>query len=665
MGEHWKINFYQLIPLLFTGIIALLGMIMTCIIIFKVNKYNINNQLNEQKLNNISQKIFSNHNQINSLEQNFITFINELTDRFNNLEKLNNQTESLITKLNNQTGDKISNNMDNQNITLLNMIKESSNLIVQVNSLVNKLDNKIGEIKEEIKNVSQNLNNKSDIDKITNENLIKEINEIKNNLSKVDTDVNSLISKVNDNTNDIKNIQNSINELSTKITNHIDESSLQRENSELKTNISELQQQIIILKDKINEKVNYTEINEIKNNNTRLQNEVNSLKSQINTQIDEVDESLPLNVDFTKKFVFLCPICNTPIDESSIHFKHLDRSVNITYKCKNNSEHNGNMDLLNYFELIFPIQSNYEEKFICDKHNENFVSYCPICQENLCSQCVYSNEEEEHKSNFIEYYQNEYNYDYMNEMETFRNTKEQVFNFIKNLTQKAASLLTYQKTLIEMKNNVFIYANNGTNYHRDTILQFLLSGYMLNFISDKNLTNNFTSIETELLDSLITIKSNIVNNTEFEIILSFLPDNPKRVTRIYRGKEDGCNSTNFHNKCGDQGYTLSIVKSNLGYTFGGYTTKSWSGDGLQRDNESFVFSLDKKEKYKASHEDAGIVVLYNNVIDFFCTIVMYENCFDNFYSYTDKNPILFSDANLQEGNYNFTPIDFEVFKIEY
>ncbi len=598
MGEHWKIDLYQLILVIFTGVFALLGMIMTCVLIFKVNKYNMNYQLNDQKLNNISQKILSNHKQLNSLEQNFISFINELTDRFNNLEKLNNQTESLITKLNNQTGDKISNNMDNQSITLLNMIKESSNLIVQVNSLVNKLDNKIGEIKEEIKNVSQNLNNKSDIDKITNENLIKEINEIKNNLSKVDTDVNSLISKVNDNTNDIKNIQNSINELSTKITNNIDASSLQIENSELKTNISELQQQIIILKDKINEKVNYTEINEIKNNNTRLQNEVNSLKSQIITQIDGVDESLPLNVDFTKKFVFLCPICNTPIDESSIHFKHLDRSVNITYKCKYNSEHNGNMDLLNYFELIFPIQNNYEEKFICDKHNEYFVSYCPICQENLCSQCVYSKEEEEHKSSFIEYYQKEYNYDYMNEMETFRKTKEQVFSFIKNLNQKAASLLTYQKTLIEMKNNVFIYANNGTNYHRDTILQFLLSGYMLNFISDKNLTNNFTSIEKELLDSLITIKSNIVNNTDFEIILSFLPDNPKRVTRIYWGKEDGCNSTNFHNKCKDQGYTLSIVKSNLGYTFGGYTTKSWSGDGLIRDNESFVFSLDKKKNIK-------------------------------------------------------------------
>ena len=273
------------------------------------------------------------------------------------------------------------------------------------------------------------------IDKITNENLIKEINEIKNNLSKVDTDVNSLISKVNDNTNDIKNIQNSINELSTKITNHIDESSLQRENSELKTNISELQQQIIILKDKINEKVNYTEINEIKNNNTRLQNEVNSLKSQINTQIEGVDESLPLNVDFT------------PIDESSIHFKHLDRSVNITYKCKNNSEHNGNMDLLNYFELIFPIQNNYEEKFICDKHNEYFVSYCPICQENLCSQCAYSKEEEEHKSNFIEYYQKEYNYDYLNEMETFRKIKEKVFSFSS----------FFQKTFASYTNSICLF----------------------------------------------------------------------------------------------------------------------------------------------------------------------------------------------------------------
>ena len=252
------------------------------------------------------------------------------------------------------------------------------------------------------------------------------------------------------------------------------------------------------------------------------------------------------------------------------------------------------MDLLKYFELIFPIQNEYEEKFICDKHNENFITYCPICQENLCPKCVYSLDEE-HKSSLIDYYQHKYKYEYTNEMETFKKTKEDVFGFLKKLNQKAASLLTYQKTLIEMINNVFMYSNNATNYHRDTILQYLLSGYMLNFISVKNLTNNFTSIEKELLDSLITLKSNIVNNTEFEIILSFLPNNPKKVTKIYRGKEDGCNGTNFNNKCSNEGYTLSIVKSNLGYTFGGYTTKPWIGEKFQQDNDSFLFSLDKKK----------------------------------------------------------------------
>ena len=53
--KYWK-NFSQFL-LIFTGVISLIGMFMTCSVIFKVNKYNKSNQINDQKMNNIYQLI--------------------------------------------------------------------------------------------------------------------------------------------------------------------------------------------------------------------------------------------------------------------------------------------------------------------------------------------------------------------------------------------------------------------------------------------------------------------------------------------------------------------------------------------------------------------------------------------------------------------------------
>ena len=48
---------------------------------------------------------------------------------------------------------------------------------------------------------------------------------------------------------------------------------------------------------------------------------------------------------------------------------------------------------------------------------------------------------------------------------------------------------------------------------------------------------------------------------------------------IYRASEHGYTAKSFHECCDDvNGPTLVIIKSSGGWIFGGYTTRSWSGD---------------------------------------------------------------------------------------
>ena len=53
---------------------------------------------------------------------------------------------------------------------------------------------------------------------------------------------------------------------------------------------------------------------------------------------------------------------------------------------------------------------------------------------------------------------------------------------------------------------------------------------------------------------------------------------------IYRASEHGYTASSFHECCDYvKGPTLIVIKSSGGWIFGGYTTQSWSGDGIYYD----------------------------------------------------------------------------------
>ena len=57
----------------------------------------------------------------------------------------------------------------------------------------------------------------------------------------------------------------------------------------------------------------------------------------------------------------------------------------------------------------------------------------------------------------------------------------------------------------------------------------------------------------------------------------------KKWKLIYRASEHGYTPESFHQYCDNKGPTLVVIKSTDGWIFGGYTTQSWSGDGIYYD----------------------------------------------------------------------------------
>ncbi|CDW87296.1 UNKNOWN [Stylonychia lemnae] len=65
---------------------------------------------------------------------------------------------------------------------------------------------------------------------------------------------------------------------------------------------------------------------------------------------------------------------------------------------------------------------------------------------------------------------------------------------------------------------------------------------------------------------------------------------------LFKATDNGFTAQSFHQKCDNQGPTISFILSEHGQVFGGYTSVSWTSpffwDNI-KDNDAFIFSLTK------------------------------------------------------------------------
>ena len=117
------------------------------------------------------------------------------------------------------------------------------------------------------------------------------------------------------------------------------------------------------------------------------------------------------------------------------------------------------------------------------------------------------------------------------------------------------------------------------------------------------------------LKSKDILKNEDEKNMVFNWILKTMKSEGKKVnmTLLYKLTSDGDSASTFHNKCDNQGPTLTLVRNTKGYRCGGFVNQSWSsrynngyGSADVNDPNAFLFSLEYKEKYPTYDGDKAL-----------------------------------------------------------
>ena len=133
-------------------------------------------------------------------------------------------------------------------------------------------------------------------------------------------------------------------------------------------------------------------------------------------------------------------------------------------------------------------------------------------------------------------------------------------------------------------------------------------------------------------------------------------------------KIDGDTTQAFKNKCEGKKPTYVIIKTKKGYKFGGYTTKLWK-QGTIKDNNAFVFSLDKKRKYSILKPEYATGFSLNDCWCFgylYNAISINENCTSNNDNFVGNGTYDIKEQYELNGREKyFTVESFEIYQVNY
>ena len=170
---------------------------------------------------------------------------------------------------------------------------------------------------------------------------------------------------------------------------------------------------------------------------------------------------------------------------------------------------------------------------------------------------------------------------------------------------------------------------------------------------------------------LEVVKGDIIKTaSELELLTRKMSKDYNKITLnlLYKATVDSDKASVFHEKCDGADNTLVLIESTNGKRFGGFTSCSWEGNSIEKkDEDAFVFSLDKKEIYDVlPDEDAiGCYPKYGPVF-LGCQIRVYDEFFQNGGTTFEKgvNYDTKEDFELSGGLKNFDVKEIEVYSIE-
>ena len=147
---------------------------------------------------------------------------------------------------------------------------------------------------------------------------------------------------------------------------------------------------------------------------------------------------------------------------------------------------------------------------------------------------------------------------------------------------------------------------------------------------------------------------------------------------IYRASKDGFDAQQFHKQCDGISHTISIIKSEKGHIFGGYTSKSWKRTGKHVMDKYAFLVLIKGENnsikpkilnIKSGHEQYGLFLASNGGPGFGRgDIKILSQANKSSRNTCNSNSFLFNTKpnELTGGNGGYFKVyDYEVFQIAF
>ena len=185
---------------------------------------------------------------------------------------------------------------------------------------------------------------------------------------------------------------------------------------------------------------------------------------------------------------------------------------------------------------------------------------------------------------------------------------------------------------------------------------------------NKGLESKQLTVEEE--PKQICVKGDIFHDTkELEMITKKINKLNKKLTLnlLYKATAESDKASTFHAKCDEAKCTVVLVETDKGKRFGGFTTCSWEGECIEKkDEEAFVFSLDKMKTYDniPGEEAIGCYPKFGPVF-MGCQIRIYDNAFTRGGTTFEKglNYKTEEDFELNGGERTFIVKEIEVYEV--
>jgi len=268
---------------------------------------------------------------------------------------------------------------------------------------------------------------------------------------------------------------------------------------------------------------------------------------------------------------------------------------------------------------------------------------------------------------------------YENQIQIAQNNLEQLTKDNETLKQNLTLLSNQNESLIS-ENNSLKNNQQKSSYNDEEIKNLMeeLSTYRLKAQENELLKKQLDELQYQIQvlqerqeeDDVKEVKGDIIHDmNELEMITKKINKENKRIiiNLLYKASADSDSASVFHEKCDGANNTIVLVETTDGKRFGGYTTKSWKGNCIEKaDTDAFIFSFDKMKTYDNIPGDDAIGC-YPKFGPIFlgCQIKIFDNAFTKGGTTFEKelNFNTEEDYELTGGSRTFGVKDIEVYEV--